>query len=166
MKVLNKVSDAVFRFEKWLAVLLALLLLVALAGGVLYRYLLKLPLFWADELAIFCLIWMTFVGGSMSLKVKEAPTINLLTDTVSPKMKRVFLILSNVILLVFTAYILYLSYYWLSASNIKVQTSTAMNMPKIYSYLSIPVSFICTAIHLLNSTVMALLGREEKGGLQ
>lgn len=166
MKVLNTLSDVVFKFEKVLAIILALALLIALSGGVLYRYLLEMPLFWADELAIFCLIWMTFVGGSMSLKVKEAPTINLLTDSVSPKIKRILIILSNIILLVFVAYILYLSYYWLSAPNIKVQTSTAMNMPKIYSYLSIPVSFVCTATHLLNSTVMALMGREEKGGLQ
>ena len=118
MKVINKLSDVVFNIEKVLAIILATGLLVSLAGGVLFRYFLKSPLFWSDELAIFCLIWITFIGGSMRLKLKESPSITILTDLVPLKVKKVLNIISNIVLLAFVGYILYLSFQWISMPNI------------------------------------------------
>lgn len=70
MKVINKISDVVYFIEKVLAFTLAMTLLISMVGGFFFRYVLKSPLLWSDELAIFCLIWITFIGGSMVLKEK------------------------------------------------------------------------------------------------
>ena len=163
LRAINKLSDVVYSFEKILAIILATVLLVSLAGGVLFRYLFKSPLFWSDELAIFCLIWITFIGGSMGLKQKASPSITIVTDIVSTKLRKILNILSNVILLVFVGYVLYLAYKWIGTPNIMVQTSTAMNMPKIYFYLSIPISFIFMVIHVFNATLQSFTDVEEEG---
>lgn len=163
MKIINKLSDVVYSLEKLLAIILATVLIVALAGGVLFRYVLESPLFWSDELAIFCLIWITFIGGSMGLKQKASPSITIVTDLVSGKVKKILTIISNIILLVFVGYVLYLAINWISMPNILVQTSTAMNMPKIYFYLSIPVSFVFMVIHVFNATVQSFTNVKEEG---
>lgn len=163
MKIINKLSDVVYSIEKLVAIILATVLIIALAGGVLFRYAFKSPLFWSDELAIFCLIWITFIGGSMGLKQKASPSITIVTDLVSGKVKKILMILSNIILLVFVGYVLYLAINWISMPNILVQTSTAMNMPKIYFYLSVPVSFVFMVIHVFNATVQSFTDVKEEG---
>ena len=162
MKIINKLSDAVYSFEKLVAIILATVLIIALAGGVLFRYVFESPLFWSDELAIFCLIWITFIGGSMGLKQKASPSITIVTDLVSVKVRKILTILSNIILLVFVGYVLYLAINWITMPNILVQTSTAMNMPKIYFYLSIPVSFVFMVIHVFNATLQSFTDVEEE----
>jgi len=166
LKIVRKINNFVFSIEKILAILLAVVLLLSLAAGVLFRYLLKSPLFWSDELAIFCLIWITFIGGSLSLKEKASPSITILTDLVSPKLKKYVQALCNIILLLFVAYILYLAYEWITMPNIMVQTSTAMNIPKVYFYLSIPVSFIFSVIHVLANIFLDFTEDEQEGSLQ
>ena len=166
MKIVKKVNDLVFNVEKILAIILAIGLLGSLAAGVLFRYVLKSPLFWSDELAIFCLIWITFIGGSMSLKEKASPSITILTDLVSSKFKKYVQALSNIILLLFVAYILYLAIEWISMPSIMVQTSTAMNIPKIYFYFSIPISFVFSVIHVLANILLDFTDSEQEGSLQ
>ncbi|MCP1143523.1 TRAP transporter small permease [Lysinibacillus endophyticus] len=164
MKVINKISDIVFSIEKVLAILLASVLLVSLAAGVLFRTL-KSPLFWSDELAIFCLVWITFIGGSMGLKQNASPSITIVTDLLPKQAKKVVLAISNLLLLVFVGYILYLAFEWINMPNIMIQTSTAMNMPKFYFYLSIPVSFVFMVIHVLNNLLLSFKTVDEAGDL-
>lgn len=164
MKVINKISDIVYSIEKILAFILALTMLVAMVGGFLFRYVLKNPLLWSDELAIFCLIWITFIGGSMVLKEKTSPTITFLIDLVPQQFKKYFYIVSNLVLLAFVAYVFYLAFNWIRMPNILVQTSTAMNMPKIYFYLSIPISFAFSTIHVVNNTIQSFKGEDNGEG--
>ena len=161
---MNKISDIVFNIEKVLAILLTSVLLISLAAGVLFRTL-KSPLFWSDELAIFCLIWITFIGGSMGLKQNASPSITILTDLLPKKAKKVVLVISNLLLLAFVSYLLYLAFKWINMPNIMIQTSTAMNMPKLYFYLSIPVSFVFMVIHVLNNVLLSFKTVDEAGDL-
>lgn len=163
MKIINKASDVVYFIEKILAFILALTLLVSMVGGFLFRYVLKSPLLWSDELAIFCLIWITFIGGSMVLKEKTSPTITFLIDMVPTGYKKYFYIISNIILLAFVAYVLYLAIDWIMMPNILVQKSTALSWPKIYFYLSIPISFAFSTIHVINNTIQTF---KNGGALQ
>lgn len=166
MKIINIISDTVFKIEKVLAILLAGGLLVALAGGVFYRYILKSPLFWSDELALFCLVWITFIGGSMGLKLNASPSITIIKDRLSTTGKKVLNLISNIVLLIFVGYLLYIALQWISMPTIKFQTSTAMNMPKIYFYLSIPVSFAFMVIHVINNIFLSFKDVDEEGSLQ
>lgn len=165
LKIINKISDGVFQFEKLLAILLTSVIFISLAAGVIFRYIFKNPLIWSDELAIFCLVWITFIGGSMGLKEKASPSITMLLDAVPPTIQKGLRVLSNVILLGFVGYVLYLAYYWISAPNIMVQVSPTLNLQKFYFYLSIPVSFTFMVIHVFNS-IIEIFQEDKKGAQQ
>lgn len=156
------ISDAINKVERVVAIILGTILLTSLAGGVIARHFFNSPIFWSDELALFCLAWMTFIGGSMSLKAKASPSITMLTDTVKPKAKKVIQILAAFILLVFVIYVFYLSIVWITGPTIANQISTSLKWPKFYFYLSIPVSFALMIVHSLDLFLKALLGVEEK----
>lgn len=161
MKPLTIVSDTLFRIEKVIAIIFGLVLLVSLAAGVLFRYFLNAPLFWSDELSMFCLAWMTFIGGSMCIKMKASPSITMLIDSVKPFARKIISIIATFILLVFVIYILYLSIVWITGPNIQSQISTSLKWPKVYFYLSIPVSFAFMSIHTLDLFIQVVLNKEN-----
>ena len=162
MKVIHKLSDWVYNLEKIIAIILCSLILVSLAAGVLYRYVLHSPLIWSDETAIFSLVWLTFIGGSMGIKLNESPAITLFMDKIKGTPRKILLAVGTLSVLVFVVYIFYLSVIWLSSPNIVVQKSSSMQMPMIYAYLSVPVSFFFMAIHTLSLFIKNFQTKEEE----
>ncbi len=163
MAMIHWLSNMIFKLEKFIVIILGLVMLFSLAAGVVYRYVLKSPLVWSDEVAIFSLIWLTFIGGSMSVKLGRTAVVTIFVDKFTGKVKKFLLGLSVLIVLVFAVYLLYLSLQWLSSPNILVQRSNSMNMPMIYAYLSVPVSFLFIAIHAVD--LLARHFRQETEGV-
>ena len=161
MKLLTIASNVLFHIEKIITIIFGVVLLISLAAGVVFRYFLNAPLFWSDELAMFCLAWLTFIGGSMCIKIKASPSITMLVDSVKPFARRVISIVSTLVLLVFVIYILYLSIVWITGPNIQSQISTSLKWPKFYFYLSIPVSFAFMFIHTLDLLIKVVLNKEN-----
>ena len=161
LKLILSLSDLVNKLERFLVIILGTVLLGSLSAGVICRYVFNSPLFWSDELALFCLAWITFVGASMSLKAKASPSITMLTDSVRPQFKKIIQVIANVILLVFVIYVFYLSIVWITGPTISQQISTSLKWPKFYFYLSVPVSFFLMIIHTLELVLKSALGIED-----
>ncbi|MGM0904036.1 MAG: TRAP transporter small permease [Bacillota bacterium] len=160
MKLIHHLSNGLYKIEKLLAVIFCLIILISLSAGVLFRYVLSNPLTWSDETAIFSLVWLTFIGGSMSIKRKDAPAITLFIDRFSGVALKVLVVISTLAVLIFVGYLFYLSVVWLSSPNILIQKSSSMQMPMIYAYLSVPVSFLFMTIHALEVFLDALWNRK------
>lgn len=154
--MIYKLSDWVYSIEKVLAVLFGFLIMISLTAGVIFRYVMSSPLSWSDEMAMFSLVWITFIGGSMSIKLKFAPTINIMTDRLKGKSKQIVLILGYITMIVFIGSVLFLSIDWITSPNIFVQHSGSMGMPMVYPYLSIPISFLFMLIHSLEMLLKSL----------
>ncbi|BAQ09315.1 TRAP transporter small permease [Sporosarcina sp. FSL W7-1349] len=160
MKALHRLSNWVYSIEKFAAIILCGTMLFSLAAGVLYRYVLSSPLTWSDEIAIFSLVWLSFIGGSMSIKRKESAAVSILMDKMKGKLRTVLLGIGMLALLAFVAYIFYLSIGWLSSPNIRVQKSSSIGLPMIYAYLSIPVCFLFMVIHTLELVLDNFFGKQ------
>lgn len=161
MKFISKLSDGIFQIEKFLSIIFASAMLVSLFLGVLYRYAFKSPLLWSDETAIFSLVWLTFIGGSMGIKQQQSAAVTLLMDKFYGKTRMILLGFGLLVVLLFVSFIFYLSINWLSSPNILIQKSNSMQMPMIFPYLSIPVSFIFIAVHSLDLLVKNFKSTKE-----
>lgn len=162
MKVLHQLSNWIYNIEKVLVSILGAVMLLSLSAGVLYRYVLNAPLTWSDETAIFSLVWLTFLGGSMSIKRQDSAAVTILMDKLKGKTRQLLLGAGLAVLFAFVVYIFYLSIGWLSSSNIMLQRSSSMNLPMIIPYLSIPVSFFFLIIHSLELLINNFI--TNKGG--
>lgn len=158
---IERLSDWVFKVEKVLVMILLGIMFVSLTAGVIFRYYLNSPLLWSDEVAIFSLIWLTFVGGSMSIKRQQSAAVSLLTDRLKGRWKKIVYIFGFAVVALFCAYLLYISYHWLSSPNIQIQRSSAMQLPLIYVYISVPVGFAFMFIHSLSLFVKSF--KEDPG---
>ena len=161
VKFIVTLSEWVYKLEKVLAFIFTFIILFSLAAGVIFRYVFQNPLTWSDEVAMFSLAWLTFIGGSMTIRTKVAPTIDILTDKLGGKVKKVVISIGYLLVLAFVVYVFYISTQWISSPNILVQRSGSMGMPMIYAYLSIPVSFLFLLIHSLELTLKSIFTEEE-----
>jgi TRAP-type C4-dicarboxylate transport system permease small subunit len=162
MVFINRLSDWVYNIEKVFSIVLSSLMLISLFAGVVFRYVFNSPLIWSDETAIFSLIWLTFIGGSMGIKRQESAAVSLFMDKLKGKVKTILMAVSLLAVILFVSLILYLSIKWLSAPTILMQQSNSMKMPMIIAYLSVPVSFVFILIHSLNLLVLNFRNSESE----
>ena len=150
MKLIHLFSDWLHKVEKVLAIIICAVMLISLSAGVLFRYVLSAPLTWSDETAIFSLVWLTFIGGSMSIKQQNSAAVTIFMDRFRGKVRTILLGISFLVVLLFVGYIFYQSIIWLSGPTILMQYSNSMRMPMIFAYLSVPVCFFFILVHSLD----------------
>ncbi|ARK29952.1 TRAP transporter small permease [Halalkalibacter krulwichiae] len=152
----GKLSDAIHKVEKLIVMILIVAMFLALTAGVFFRYYLNSPLFWSDEFAIFTLVWLTFLGGSIGIKRQQTAAVTILVDKLNEKSRKIIASIGFVIILLFCLFIVYYSYIWLSSPNIVLQKSNSMQLPMIYPYLSVPIGFIFMSLHSVHLFLLSL----------
>lgn len=158
---MKTISNVVESIEKSMSMLLIVGITLVLFINVIYRYFLNDPIYWANEASIFMMAWLTFLGGSLGLKYKSQASITFLTGMFSESAKRITSIITHVIILVFIAYLLYISYNWIfSLTGTK---SSSMRIPMWIPYSSVPIGLTFAFIHLLNHLIEYIKGNEQGG---
>ncbi|PID35881.1 MAG: C4-dicarboxylate ABC transporter permease [Rhodobacterales bacterium] len=69
-------------------------------------------LYWVDELAIYAMVWMTFLGASASVHYGNAVTITVLTSALSRRAASVVAKLVDLTLLVISLFLLWFCWRW------------------------------------------------------
>jgi len=70
-------------------VLIATVMVISIWLEVFFRYVLLDPLSWADELAVYCMIWMGYLGIGVGLKYGEHPSLQFLITYCPTPVQRV-----------------------------------------------------------------------------
>lgn len=144
-------SDTIAGFEKKLAMVIMFAMALIVTFAVLFRYILNEPLFWAGEVSIFLLIYITFIGGSLGLKYNTQASVTILTDYLPNKVKKSVFIAGHLFMLLFMTIILFYCLKWISSPNVAFQKSTAILLPMWIPYSILPIGLSFATIHLLNN---------------
>jgi len=147
--------------EKVLAVILMSVMLGSIALGVVFRYFFGNPLTWTDELAVYMLIWLTFIGGSMSVKSGKAASLDLVFERVQLIWKKIFLIVGYACVILFAAVVAYMAIQWISNPSIQTKISPGLKISMFLPYLSIPFGLVCLTVHSFNHFVQAFTYKEN-----
>lgn len=150
MKAIRILSDTIYKVEKVLANIILTIMLVSLFLGVVSRYIFNSPLVWTGEVTLFTLAWITFIGGSMSIKTKQAVAVTLLTDYLRGPLKKRVIAVGLFICVIFTIALAYFSIQWIMNPMILMQKSDALQLPMIVPYLSVPVGILFMTIHMIH----------------
>src|SRR5690625_6351271 len=96
---MRKVSNIIGSVEKVTTIILMAAITLVLFFNVIFRYFLKDPIFWANEASIFMMAWLTFLGGSLSLKNKSQASITFIVNRFTEKNKRILSFVIHIIIL-------------------------------------------------------------------
>jgi TRAP-type C4-dicarboxylate transport system permease small subunit len=109
--MLYRLSAAWARVELWCAALLAVCVTLLVLLNVVTRTAGN-ALFWVDELAIYAMAWMTFLGASAALHHRSSVSITLLPDIVPPGLQAVIRKIVDILIFAFALSMLWFCWRW------------------------------------------------------
>ena len=105
---------------------------------VLCRFVLKIPAVWSEEIARMSFVWLIFLGSAIGVKEGTHLMLDMLTASVSPRLRKIMQIFVLLMIIGMAGIILYAggNYCWLSRGK----TTVTLPIPANIIYLAIPLS--------------------------
>jgi TRAP-type C4-dicarboxylate transport system permease small subunit len=156
---LARLDNALAKGEGWTLISLVVLMTFVVLLQVIYRYLLKQPLYWSEELARYLFVWISILGAALGLRRRVHFGMDFFFKMLPIRWRRRFsffisLLMGIVVMVLLTQGIL------LVQKTID-QESPAMEISMGWAYASIPVGAVLMAIHLL--VIILTEDREDSG---
>jgi len=160
------VSNAILGVEKRVITVLAAALVLLILLNIVTRAL-NAALFWVDELAIYCMIWMALIGASAMLRLRLGIAVTLVADLLPAPVQRAVARLVDAIVLVFAMTLLLLSWQWYDPIallqsgfdfDVFAQTTfkfiyseptNTIGIPKYWVWLVVPLMAVAMTVHAL-----------------
>ncbi|MBE0455229.1 MAG: TRAP transporter small permease subunit [Roseovarius sp.] len=111
--MLHKVSRLWARVELTAAAMLAVSITLLILLNVVTRTM-GAALYWVDELAIYTMAWMTFLGASAALHYGHAVSVTILTDALPVRIRAFVSKLVDLIILCFALFMVWFCWKWFS----------------------------------------------------
>lgn len=163
-----RIVDGFFRlldaFTQFLVFLMASLMILNVAGAVLFRYVLKLPMAWTEELSRYAMIWFGFFGMSLAVKTDDHVSVTFIAGALPAPVRTVLSYLARLLVLFFLVSVVIQSLRHLPM--LKHQISTALELPMGIPYLAVTAGsalMILQVVHKLVSGTRAASTEEKPG---
>lgn len=144
----NKSFASVFiGIYKYILILLTLFMFVIVGANVFSRFVLNSSLGWADELARFVFIWISFLGAVYAYTTDDHVGLNFVVAKIpSARIQNLINIISDLLILLVVGFI---SYYGYIVATSATNVSPALYIPMSLVYSVVPVSgFMMVIINL------------------
>lgn len=109
--MLGRISARWARVELTFAAILGAMVTILILLNVLTRNL-GIALYWVDELAIYAMAWMAFLGASSAVHYGNNVAVTILKDALPKSMRAVAALLVDMIVLCFALFMLWFCWIW------------------------------------------------------
>lgn len=130
--------------------ILMVVLTISVFLQVIFRFVIDNPLAWTEELARYCLVWLTFLGAAYAMSLKAHIGVEFFTNLFPPVGKKVIHVLASIVSIMF--FILMIFQGLSLASNSMTQMSPVLQIPMGIVYLIIPISGFFLIINIIGIT--------------
>ena len=114
--------------------------------NVFMRYLFLSPIFWAEELARYLMVWLIFLGSGELAGTEGHISVNAITQLLNPKARKILNTLVSLICLIFCSCLAYYSWRHVLRVQSSEQVTAALGFPMWWVYFSIPFSSALMAV--------------------
>lgn len=140
-------------FEKIICVFLISLISLVLGFQVFMRYIMHASLGWSEELARYCFVWLVFMGISFGAREMRHIKIDAGLFCFPKFLRKYVVIIGEVLFLIFSIWIAYLSIGLVEKQIMIEQLSPAMRIPMWVVYSAPLVGFTLTSIRVVQAIV-------------
>ena len=127
------------------------LILILVIAQVAMRYLFNSPLVWSEELAVYVMVWMTFIGSVICMRDNEHIEVTILTDYLPQGLKRAIFVLSRLASAIFLLIVAYYGFELVQENLVVTSAANQINMGLVYSIL--PLCSLGMLFFVIRSTV-------------
>lgn len=147
------------RFELYIGCVLFLAMMVLLTIQVVTRYL-GHAITWTEELSCIMLVWMSYLGFAGAITSRKHLRIDAFINSRPFKVKKVMLIISNIINGIFAALLISPMYNVVMTFHSINAVSPIMRIPKAVSFSILPFSMVLIIIRTVQECIR--LAKEEE----
>lgn len=155
-KVLDCISKVI---EKICFVLMAVMTLVTFAQA-FNRYVLNGSFFWAEECAIWSMIWVTMLGSCVAMHRKSHTRIDFLINMLPIGVRKWVEVFDYIIIAVFLGFLGWYSLPVIQKTGRLI--STGMKLPRSIMFWAILIGCIIMVLDCLNMAVKTALRKPEE----
>jgi len=156
LKWLNDASDKVEKgFLAGTIIFTSLLLFV----NVVMRYVFMMPIFWAEELVRYLMVWMVFIGSSQVTSWGGHIGVDILPRFLSKRGNLILAFAVNLVCIAFCCVLVYYSYIQMNRVKIAQQVSPALEIPMWLAYAAIPTGTLLMLIRYIQQIFLRLQGK-------
>ncbi|MEQ8602062.1 MAG: TRAP transporter small permease [Marivibrio sp.] len=176
MKVLTTASEAVAAVERWAVIALA----VALVGLILLNVVtrsLAMAIYWVDEMAVYCMIWLVFIGASLALRRRRHVRVTAVIVALPRGAAQAVEAVLDAIVFAFCAFMIWMAWIWYDPVTlagygfdldafagatfnfIYDEPTTTIGAPKYWVWLVMPLFALTTTLHAAANLADRLAGR-------
>lgn len=162
--MIRLIDRSLERFERTVMILCMAIAILLTFTQVVQRYAFNAPLYWAEEVVLFSIIWMSFVGISFGLTRASHISVDILGAFLPVRFVRPFQVISLVFGFIFGVVILWLGWKLTSVTLGRGQLSPALRVPMAYIYAIIPFSGFASALRYALELNGLLRGESRPAG--
>lgn len=153
---MKKIARILELIEEKTAVFLFILGSIICIYGVFMRYVLNSPVTWATEIFEMLMAAAIFIGFGMALKDERHIVVDLVYDKMSPAIKKVFNIISNLLGSGFSIYLTIMGISMVNVAYSQGRVSIDVGIPIWSTYLIMPIGMGLLSLYFVIRTVKAI----------
>jgi len=138
---MKKILSFFQRIENAILIIAFTIMVAASFAQVVNRNIFKLPIPWLEEIAIYSMIYMVFLGTEAGLRDGTQISVTTVVDKLHGKARKIVNIFSKLIVVIFSATIFNSSIGMLQMQIRTGQTSAALRLPMSVPYAALTISF-------------------------
>lgn len=144
-RIINVVTD----LAVWIGGFFSVIMTLTVVYAVLARYLFKRPIGWSEEIAVYLMIWVVFLGAAYTLKENAHIGVDILISRLSASPKKGLLIFHYLTGIVLMS-ILFLKGIDMVAFTLQMNShSIAIDFPLVIPHLAVPVGAALLILQLI-----------------
>jgi TRAP-type C4-dicarboxylate transport system permease small subunit len=151
MKALMAITKILVGLAKWSAIVAAVIMTIMIFLQVIFRYVIKAPLSFSEELARYMFVWSVAMGSALALRKHKHIGVEVFVEWLPVRVRDKVEIAGSLFNLLFFG--LLVSYGFVMVGATMDQLSPALLLPMGYVYLAIPSSgivlFVCEIANFL-----------------
>lgn len=159
-----RLSEGLLVVERYAVALLMSLLCGAIMLNVSTRFL-GMPIYWIDEFAVYCMVWLTFIGASTMTRLRLDFAVTMLTEKLSPRYASACQVLATLMVVIFALALATMCWLWLDPVGIAkagfnakeyagqtfnfvyTERTQTLNWPTWALYMILPIFAVSMTIH-------------------
>lgn len=148
-------------FELYICQFLLALLVTVMFVDLLLRNLFNYSIPWGSELSVYANVWFAYFGASYAAGKFLHNRITSHFIFFPPIVKKISLIISDIVWVVFNSIFLYYSYDFVFHKANSFWTSQTLNVPMKWIYIILPLGFALITIRVIQAGLFNLFNQQN-----
>lgn len=159
---LRQASLLVARVEMFLAQVLIAGFTGLILFNVIRRYTINRPLYFAEELAVYILIWTAFLAIAVTIARLETIRLTFLVDVMGPRGRLILAVISETLVALMLAAMTYAAWKWFNHPAIAFERALTLGLPKWPFLLIIPLFCTLSLFHAVANVLHLIANGDER----